>query len=1018
MIAELRRLGWRLLIAFAIAAFALNFEGDRVLAAAGAEIAGEWDGYAVARGAPAIASLAFFVPLLVIVAFSAFVTLLDARRGRVAWAVAMALIAVPFALELSTGRKAQVPAVRLPFVLGVTAASAVLAGVVGPLAIAAWRRARWLALAGGFATIVTALELDRRVLPRLYPLFHHALIVVAAIGFVLVAQGVIDAIEEWRRGPRALDALALIGLILLSVSVRRVGRGGRDLAKFDNARRIVDEQSPILARAAALAARRWPPPPLDDAADGPDPLAQSTARAIDATGRDLLLVTIDALRADHVGAYGYPRKTTPAIDALAAEGVLFERAYTATPHTSYAVASLMTGKYMRPILALEAASGGGRRVDETWAGLFRTYGFRTAALYPPALWAVDSSRFAALVERKLDFEYVKEEFARPDLRAKQVGEWLAAAPPGKPLFLWVHLFEPHEPYVAHEAHPFGDAELDRYDSEIAAADAGLGAIVKSFRATRPGAVVIVSADHGEAFGEHGARYHGTTVFEEQVRVPLVISAPGLVAHRRVDRPVQLVDLLPTVLSAYAIPKPPRVRGVDLGELLASREPPPGEGVAFAEVEDMAMLARGSLRLVCNRRTATCPLYDLSTDPLQLQALPGDARADRLRREMAAIIAGSARLEGFAGSDAASWPEALRRGYAGDRDAAVDVAGLLDDVDVAFRRRAAEVLVRLAHPETEAAIRRAASKEPDEATRRWLAIARVRTARETPCTAAELGAASRLIETPEVGRWAALAVGEGVAHGAPTPGPIMQAKAFDVLVDWFPTARADADLGRAILDVLPTLLRGSAGTSGRRATKALRDALGDIRLRVLAAETLGRMGDPEAAKDLEKMLAEERHVDARAPEAVALARVGQPERALMHLARFLGVPEPAPGAVNALTVVAPFAEKPPWLAFLAMPGKQARPTPIPPKGDAHRLVIAGPPRGTLVRAKIEGKEYDASVGDDGAIIELGARFAGRVNPVAVDVSTEAGSITAVALIARVPDLPPPKPDRGLEEDAAP
>ncbi len=691
LLLALRRFGVSALLGWAL----LNAEGYRVLVSAGAEVAGEWEAYVIMRGAPAIAMVVLAVALVVIVAFAAMLPLLESRRGRFAWAAAAAIIALPFAIELSTGRKARVPAMRVPFVLGIVVVAAVFAGLLAPQLRARFKRQRWAAPLIGIALLAASLQLDRRVLPRLYPLFHHALIVGAACALVLLASGVL-ALGTTRWRARVVDALALLGGVGVAFSIFRAPKGGRNLAKFDNVRRIIDERSEVLARAVFAASRRWPPPPLEDPTEGPDPLEQSVARSLNAANRDLLVITIDALRADHVGAYGYTaRPTTPNIDALAAEGVVFEHAYTATPHTSYAISSLMTGKYMRPVLALEAASGGARRPDETWAGLLRTYGFRTAAFFPEAVWAVDSQRFAALIDRRLDFEYFKIEFAAPDLRAKQLADYLNVAPKDTPLFAWVHLFEPHEPYVKHAAHDFGDNDLARYDSEIAAADEGLGAMVRAFRASRPGAIVIVSADHGEAFGEHGARYHGTTVYEEQSRVPLIVSAPGLIAQRRVARPVQLVDLMPTMLSAYGIPKPPRARGIDLGPLLARKEPPPGEGIAFSEVEDMAMLARGTLRLVCNRKTSTCPLYDLSKDPAELTPIATSGpEVDRLRKELAAVLAGSARLEGFAGSDAAKWPDALRRGFAGDAEAAVEVASLLDDVDPAFRRRAAEVLTRL------------------------------------------------------------------------------------------------------------------------------------------------------------------------------------------------------------------------------------------------------------------------------------------------------------------------------------
>src|SRR4029078_2720086 len=110
--------------------------------------------------------------------------------------------------------------------------------------------------------------------------------------------------------------------------------------------------------------------------------------------RDVLLVTIDALRADHVGADGYGRKLTPNFDALAARGSVFEHAYCPTPHTSYSVTSLLTGEYLRPCVLRGAGAD-----PDTWSGLLRTYAFRTAAFYPPAVFFIDQSRFTTFEQR-------------------------------------------------------------------------------------------------------------------------------------------------------------------------------------------------------------------------------------------------------------------------------------------------------------------------------------------------------------------------------------------------------------------------------------------------------------------------------------------------------------------------------------------------------------------------------------------------------------------------------------------
>ena len=142
---------------------------------------------------------------------------------------------------------------------------------------------------------------------------------------------------------------------------------------------------------------------LDPACVAPEP--RGSARPLDLGKRDILFISIDALRADHVGVYGYKRNTTPHIDALAKKGVIFTHAYCPTPHTSYSVTSMMTGKYMRPLLL----QGAGEDSD-TWASLLRTYGYRTAAFYPPAVFFIDPNRFTTFKKSHLGFEYAKVEF--------------------------------------------------------------------------------------------------------------------------------------------------------------------------------------------------------------------------------------------------------------------------------------------------------------------------------------------------------------------------------------------------------------------------------------------------------------------------------------------------------------------------------------------------------------------------------------------------------------------------------
>ncbi|HKQ69614.1 MAG TPA: sulfatase-like hydrolase/transferase, partial [Polyangiaceae bacterium] len=700
------------------------------------------------------------------------------------------------------------------------------------------------------------------VLPRLYPVFHGGLSVLAALLSPVIGRGVrsIFAAEGGALAsrPRPHFPLAMaLGAIVVST---QAAPSSQKLALADNLRVIFLDRAPLLAFGVELGQLLAPPPPLE-----PPPVdveERGTARhALDWRERDVLLVSVDALRADHVGAYGYTRATTPHIDALAREGTLFLRAYCPTPHTSYSITSMMTGKNMRPLLA----QGLGLDSD-TFAGLLRTYGYRTAAFYPPAVFFIDEDLFAPFRDKKLDFEYARVEFADPAERAGAVRSYLETQPQDRKVFVWVHLFDPHEPYVAHPEHPFGDRDIDRYDSEIAAADEGIGAVVAAMRARRPNTVVIVTADHGEEFGEHRGRYHGTTVYEEQVRVPLVIVGPGVPARGRVETPAQTIDVLPTVLGALDVPLPPRIRGHDLGAWLSASRPPDGDNSrdterhkalpppAFAETDEYTLLADAEWRLVCARRASACSLYNLDLDPGEAH----DASAANMER-FAAMKALLRRLEASHGHyertrggafGGKPWPEAIRRGLAGDGDAAKDVAGLLDDSDVLFRRKAAEVLFDLKRKEVAPDLRLALSRDDDDIVRRWCALALTRLGEGAPRSI-------ELLDDPDVAwrRLAALALAEnGDARGS------------EVLVSWWQTATLPYPRAREVLSAF-------AQIRPKEAASILSLSLGDVRLRPYVAETLAAIGQSSSRGPLAERLAAERYQTARVALAEALLRLG-------------------------------------------------------------------------------------------------------------------------------------------------
>ncbi|MGK4004994.1 sulfatase-like hydrolase/transferase [Sorangium sp. So ce1036] len=828
------------------------------------------------------------------------------RAERAAFRAVATLLAGAFggavAFGVSTGRMLE-GGRRAPFIAAVALVGAGAAFALAPRVARALRRARaadlgrWLVLAVACAVVLLEIA-NARVLPRLYPAFHLGLaaltLVVATFATpALPARAARDGDRDVRRSPRL--ARAALALVLFAFGAALAPGAAERLSFADNIRLIYATHGPLLGHVVELAAVLSPPEPLDAA-----PLDErASGHAIDLRGRDIVLISVDALRADHVGAYGYERKITPNIDRLAAEGVRFEAAYTPTPHTSYAVSSLMTGKYIRPLVLQGLGED-----SETFAQHLRRYGYKTAGFYPPAVFFIDGERFGALRDRALDFEYQKIEFASASLRVEQVRTYLAGLAPEQRAFLWVHLFEPHEPYEAHPEHPLGDRDIDRYDAEIAVADAGVGAIVAEIRKGRPNAVVVVTADHGEEFGEHGGRYHGTTVYEEQARVPLIVSAPGLLSPRAVRAPVQLVDLLPTVLAGLGIPRPARVRGTDLGPLLAGGDeaaeqgraappggPPPLPGFAFSETETQTLLAKGTLRLVCARKIGACALYDVATDPRQQEDISAlrPAELAAMRAELRSVEASHGRYEvrGLR-REGKGWPDALRRGIAGDADAVVEVAALLDDADVAIRRKAGEVLFDLRRAEAAPSLRLALVRDEDDEVRRWAALALTRLGEGAPLTRDLVVDRDRTWR-----RLAALALAESGDR-----------RGDDVLVAWLREAVRGAERGDGAADGEPTpfertreIIDALAKIRVKAALPPLIAALGDVRLRPYAAAALAAIGEDAARPALAERLGQEPYQTARVAIAEALVKLGAGPELRAPLLRMLGTPDPLPGGLG-------------------------------------------------------------------------------------------------------------------------
>jgi hypothetical protein len=284
------------------------------------------------------------------------------------------------------------------------------------------------------------------------------------------------------------------------------------------------------------------------------------------TKPSIVLISIDALRADHLGTYGYRRHTSPALDALAAGGVTFDAAYTPCPSTRCALPALHTGRYASTLTAIDQGT------IPTLARVLRDAGWQTAAI-------TCCDRFAVARREVVGFQTI--DASADTIRRTRAGQsnadvvvdrtlaWLRGRDPARPYFAWLHLYEPHYPYSPPGGSAFGDDSVARYDGEIAFADAQLARL---FAELDPQTIVVVTADHGEEFGEHGLRFHARSLYNAVVRVPLLMRVPGAAA-RRVTTPVSIVDVMPTLLDLAGVLGPAGMNGRTLVPALHGRAAP-------------------------------------------------------------------------------------------------------------------------------------------------------------------------------------------------------------------------------------------------------------------------------------------------------------------------------------------------------------------------------------------------------------------------------------------------------------
>jgi arylsulfatase A-like enzyme len=765
--------------------------------------------------------------------------------------------------QLFTGGKmAQLPANGA---LQAAVALALIAGLGGAIVIvsrleqhARTRRARrGLALSAVFAGFALG-KADQLVMPGLYAYLHAAL---AAAAFGCHAAALSWLLPDLARYARRRYALGIAGLcVLMLVSTLFAlddNQNVRVALQHPNAsttRSLMLGLGPLVLepmqrRAFAEARQRLRARRAADTRQTTRPVVVDGPRFEDA---HVLLITVDALRPDHLGSYGYARKTSPGLDALAAESLVFERAYAPAPHSSYSLCSIMTSEYLHETLDL-----GHPAPRETLATALAAVGYHTAAFFTLGVFHTAGEKLRDYEKNALGFSLhdhvAYEADALTDRVLSEIDRTLSRGEPST--LLWAHYFDVHEPY---EDTRFGSSDLDRYDGEINKADAAIDRLIREARKrfTRE-LIIVVTADHGEEFREHGGVYHGSTLYEEQIRVPLIIQVPGA-APRRIAAPVETLALAPTVLGLVGVAVPRTMRGDDLRPLFAGKDLELGP--AFAAVIHKKMVVRWPHKLIADLRFGLFELYDLAADPHERENLAGSEPAlrDALRDEVYgwldtltppapgspadAAAAADPRLAALdlgrlgdrravqplvalAADARAPLPERLQAakmlGHLADATSANALALMLEDSDASLAAEAAIALGRMFDQRAKNTLRRVvASEDPDVRTRAAVSLGRLRDRAAVPALIEALWLAPREYEREEAVRWL---------------GRLGDTQALDPL-----------------LQILP-----------------------ESRTRHLAVIAIGRLRDPRAFDALASVLAVERLSDVRSATVQGFGYLGDP-----------------------------------------------------------------------------------------------------------------------------------------------
>ena len=462
---------------------------------------------------------------------------------------------------------------------------------------------------------------------------------IAVVVLLLVVYGVLGNIAAARRPVQASGSLSRLTLSLMASYSDVDGDGfgslfgGTDCGPFDDA--------------IHPAAREIPGNGVDEncnGTDGEDSLAGelSSTKGLREHVADLfdgspnvLLVTWDAARGDHMSYAGYRPVTTPFLESLAETSTVFLQAYSAGPNTHSSVPALLTGKNIfsvalrkhpksKMLILLEEE-------NVTLAELLKQEGYRTAAVVSHRFftkkhhWNQGFDRYSLTVWSKT------KTVSSPRILKKALA-YIAEHKKKhrrKPLFLWAHFYDPHATYIAHEGTPFvTTTQTQRYDSELWFTDRHTEDLVEAMRTLRGPTIIIFTSDHGDELGEHGEYGQHRTLHKENTHVPLLVHVPGLPAQR-VTEAVSTTDIFPTVADLVGAEFPDDLRGVSLlpGLFKGSME---GRGPVFSEVawrfnkppEHWISATLGRTRLLKEMRSGRHEFYLVDVDPEEHNDLSG------------------------------------------------------------------------------------------------------------------------------------------------------------------------------------------------------------------------------------------------------------------------------------------------------------------------------------------------------------------------------------------------------------